>query len=373
MQANSQLREPLCWSHTPRGAVWLINSHCPALPRRRSPREPEKSLLQGTKIQTGVQPLGESQSQDEKPGPARCPPQRWGDSGGTGGTGCGHRPAPSVQPGQFPRVQAPSAGTAPGGHHVEASVASLRRARWSPGLPPLTVWSSLYGGLDQNISDAVLCFSRVPPTPRPKHSLGRSPSHHRREASGGTGPPPRLRGERGEEARLISHALPGAGQAPGSSGPSSGPRLQNSGITQAAGRWRGGDRRRQALPESTPRHALPPSRAYRCLTSAHETQDPSLRPCGEGCSRGSLRRLCPSGAMSPTAPGSLGKQEHPRVAFPRLLLLRQATLSLDASGCKRWDRLSLGELLRQPNLTGITPFTRLEQTQIGRASCRERV
>lgn len=76
MQENSQLRESLCWSHTPKGAVWSINSHCPALPRRWSPREPEKSLLQGTKIQRGVQPLGElqSQDQDEKPGPAHCPP-----------------------------------------------------------------------------------------------------------------------------------------------------------------------------------------------------------------------------------------------------------------------------------------------------------
>lgn len=66
--------------------------------------------------------------------------------------------------------------------------------------------------------------------------------------------------------------------------------------------------------------------------------------------------------MSPTAPGSLRKQEHPRVAFAWLPLLRQATLSLDVSGCERWDRLSLGELLWQPNLTGITPFTRLEKT-----------
>lgn len=100
MQENSQLRESLCWSHTPKGAVWLINNHCPALPRRWSPQEPEKSLLQGTKIQRGVQPLGESQSQDEKPGPAHCPPppQRWGDSSCTGGLAAatGQRP-PSSQ------------------------------------------------------------------------------------------------------------------------------------------------------------------------------------------------------------------------------------------------------------------------------------
>lgn len=291
MQENSQLRESLCWSHTPKGAVWLINNHCPALPRRWSPREPEKSLLQGTKIQRGVQPLGESQSQDEKPGPAHCPPAAaLGGFQLHRGTGCSHRPAPSIQPGQFTHVQAPSGGTAPGGHHVGHQWPLCARPGGALACHPSLCGPSLYGGLDQNTSDMVLCFSRLPPTPRPKRSLGRGPSHSRREASGGTGPSPGLQGERGEEARLISHPLPDAGQAPGSSGPSSVPRLQNSVITQAAGQWGGGDRqqrvlrepqRRQALPESTPRHALPPGPAGASPLPTR-SRTPACGPVGKG-------------------------------------------------------------------------------------------